>query len=122
MRKLDAEGYPLGEGSYLWRLPQRARETIDQAFIYHGGKMLVLVSCFTLEWTTLRVVLIGSSLASVAFQGLFPMPRPTRMLWGLIFALGHAYSLMLHLREHYDWELDADQRKMYDEVFEPYGQ
>jgi hypothetical protein len=120
-RKLDVEGFPLAEGSFFWRMHKQARDSLDQALVYHGGKILVLVSCFTLDWTTLRCVLIGSSLASISFQGTFPLPRPTRMAWGVIFALGHAYSLMLHLREHWDWPLEPTEAKVYAQHFKPYG-
>jgi hypothetical protein len=57
----------------------------------------------------------------VMFHFLFPVPRPPRMLWGFIFACGHAYSLYHYLREHYDYALDDDDREVYEQLFEEFG-
>ena len=112
---------PLREGSLLARWHSRARDVFDQGMLLHGSKIMVLVSCFTVDWGVLRVVLITSSLMSMAFHGLFPAPRPVRMAWGLIFALGHMYSLALYLRETYDWQLNEHDQEVYKEIFEPHG-
>ena len=66
--------------------------------LLHGSKMLILVSCFTMDWVTLRSVLIAASTCSILFHFIFPIPRPPRMMWGVLFAIGHTYSLYLYYR------------------------
>lgn len=43
------------------------------------------------------------------------------MLWGGIFALGHAFSLYIHLRETADYELSESHQAIYSKIFEDYG-
>lgn len=61
LTSLPDDGVKLREGTFLARLHGRARTVIDQGFVLHSSKLLILVSCFTLDWTTLRVVLTTSS-------------------------------------------------------------
>ena len=111
------DGFPLVEGSRSHKIHQWCRAHIDQGALLHASKVFVLISAFTLDWTVLRTVLILSSSFSVMFHFLFPVPRPPRMMWGIIFAFGHAYSLHLYLREHADYELDEEDNKTYEDIF-----
>ena len=99
---LPDDGYALAEGSQLQRMHRLARETVDQGLMLHLSKVLVLVSCFTDDLPTLRSVLMCSSIMSVTFHFLFPFPRPVRMGWGFVFAMGHCYALMHYLKENAD--------------------
>lgn len=113
------DGFPLVEGTRFDRLHKWCRAHVDQGFLLHSSKVLVLVSCFTMDWSTLRTVLILSSSCSVMFHFLFPIPRPPRMMWGMIFACGHAYSLYMYLREHAEYELDVRDNEVYEDLFRP---
>lgn len=115
------DGYALTDGSFLKVIHQRARDKLNQSILLHSSKIMVLVSCFTLDWTVLRCTLITSSLMSVAFHFLFPHPRPARMMWGIIFAVGHAYSLFLHLRETADYQLEPFESNLYESLFAEHG-
>jgi CRP-like cAMP-binding protein len=119
---LPDDGVLLREGSRLAAWHAWLRPRVDQGVLLHGSKVLVLVSCFTLDWTTLRCTLIASSFMSMAFHGLFPAPRPVRMGWGALFAAGHIFSLGMHLRESHEWKLgSAESERLFARVFEPHG-
>ena len=119
---LPDDGVPLRKGSRLAALHAWLRPRVDQGMLLHGSKVLILISCFTLDWATLRCTLVASSFMSIAFHGLFPAPRPVRMAWGALFAAGHLFSLGRHLCETIEWELgDDESEKFFVEVFEPHG-
>ena len=37
------------------------------------------------------------------------------MLWGGVFCVGHLYSLWLHLRESFEWSLEPEELKIFEE-------
>ena len=109
---LPDDGVVLEEGQLMHRVHGAVRGYIDQGMMLHLSKVLVLMSCFTDDWALLRSVLMVSSLMSFTFHFMFPFPRPVRMGWGLLFFMGHAYSLMHFLRENQDITASFDPNEL----------
>ena len=41
------------------------------------------------------------------------------MMWGVLFAIGHTYSLYLYLRENAEYELGEQDNATYESLFQP---
>lgn len=117
------DGVALIKGSIWDQIHQKFREVLSQGMIFHMGKVLTLVSCFTTDWVFMRLALMSSAMCSTTFHFVFPDPRPMRMFYGALFAVGHSYALFKYLLEHSNlWEIqDPEQRELYEEIFKTAG-
>lgn len=110
----------LHEGGLFFRLHQGLRDNLDTSVLFWASKAAMLVSCFALDWTLLRSVLIAESLITMTMHAAWTRPRPARMALCVVFACGHGYSLWLHLRETADYDL-GEHEALYHRIFESYG-
>ena len=114
------DGVSLIKGSTWDQIHQKFREFLSQGMIFHMGKLLTLVSCFTQDWFFMRVALMSSAVCSTTFHFIFPYPRPMRMFYGALFVVGHAYALFKYTLEHSNlWEIkDPERRELYEKYFQ----
>jgi CRP-like cAMP-binding protein len=117
------DGVPLVPGSRLQTIHGRIRGTLSQGVVFHCSKALTLLSCLSSDWVTVRFVLITSSLMTACFHFMFPDPRPMRMFYGILFAIGHGLALGFYLLERSEWwsfECEEDVQ-VFDHFLKPSG-
>ena len=110
------DGVALIKGS-IWDRSIRSSRLPISRMIFHMGKLLTLVSCFTTDWVFMRLALMGSAMCSTTFHFVFPDPRPMRMFYGALFAVGHAYALFKYTLEHSNlWEIKIPSAANFIEI------
>ncbi len=107
----------------LQRLHARVRSLTDQGLVFHCSKALTLLTVFTNDMYIVRFSLIAASSLSMVFHFVFPDPRPIRMFYGLLFAVGHAVAVFFYWYERSDhWEIrNVEDQAVYDKHFRPMG-
>jgi hypothetical protein len=117
------DGVVLPAGSKLHALHAWVRSVTDQGLVFHLGKALTLITVFTNDMYIVRFALVAASCLSMWFHFVFPDPRPMRMFYGLLFAVGHTVALYLYWSERSDhWEIsDPEDYAVYEKSFRPLG-
>lgn len=112
---------PLVTGSLIDRVHKLGRACIHQGLLHHCGRGLLFVAILSDEWSIVRLSLTSGAICSVAFHFLFPFPRPARMAWASVFAVGHLCALYRECKENLPVSLTDDERQLYAQCFEPVG-
>ena len=107
------DGVVLKIGSLSHRIHQKLRSLLSQGIVFHAGKIISIVSTMITDYAGVRLALLTSALCSTTFHFLFPDPRPVRMFYGFIFALGNAYALFIHSLEHSNYWTIQDEKMRY---------
>ena len=90
----------LREGGLLFRIHHGLRANLDTSALFWLSKGAMLVSCFALDWTMLRSVLIAESLITMTMHAAWTRPRFARMGLSVVLACGHCLSLWVYSRQH----------------------
>ena len=117
------DGVVLKIGSLSHRIHQKFRSILSQGMVFHVGKIFSIMSTLISDYAGFRIALFASAVCSTTFHFLFPDPRPVRMFYGFIFALGNAYALFIHSLEHSNyWTIkDERTRQVYESYFKREG-
>ncbi len=117
------DGVALKIGSLSHRIHQTFRSVLSQGIVFHVGKMFTIVTALMTDYAGVRIALFASAMCSTTFHFLFPDPRPIRMFYGFVFALGNAYALFIHSLEHSNfWTIKDDRiREVYENFFKREG-
>ena len=117
------DGVTLQIGSFTHRMHQMFRSFLSQGMVFHVGKLLTIFSTVISDYSGVRLALFGSAMCSTTFHFLFPDPRPVRMFYGFIFALGNAYAMFIYSLENSNfWTIqDERTRQLYEQYLKPAG-